>query len=266
MTSTTDATNVVSVPGRSYESIRTEAIVARKSSDQNDWKLGDLGVECEDLALSVRRKMDHDKAYAPTQDESGFSKDARQILERLADDIGLGHKAMMIRTRISRRVTTTGDLAWIRRSTLTYATMRELYAIPSDDDLNILAKKAVSQNMSVRDVRSEMETFRDTRAVESGLYLCKTCAEAIADVQQMVALSLGKNRAVFCGLPCTRAYLDAKMKDEGYVLTDSGSYVLPKIVVAEVLVVESDDFDDTGGNEILFDEADLEEAPLAIAL
>lgn len=202
-------------PTRTYENIKTRCLLLRKSNDQNDWALGDEGVALLSLAEDLRTKFNKDKDYTPSDDEAEFDRDDRELLQRLADDIGLAKKSMFIRTRISQRVRPDGPLAWIRRSTLTYACMRELYAVPDDKDLNDLAKKAVAQNLTVREVRTEMEAYRDKKGVDSGLYICKTCDEPIKHVENLVSVSKSGQRATFCGWNCAGVYVERKAVESG---------------------------------------------------
>lgn len=203
---------------RSYEQIKSEAIVTRKASDKNSWHLGDLGVELEDLGAHLRGELLSDPGKKMTEEELDLSKDDRALLERLADDIGLPKKSVFIRTKVSRRVKETGPLGWIRHSTLSYAIMRELYALENDDDLNRLAKKAVAQNMSVRDMRTEMEGYRDKKGVESGLYICKTCDEPIRDIDNLISINrTGEGRLPFCCWNCASVYTEKKANEEGRV-------------------------------------------------
>jgi len=208
---------------RTYESIRTDAIIKRKASDTNDWALGDLFKEAEDLTEGLKSKFTKDKGYEPTEEERDFSMDARKLLERLADDIGMAKKAVFLRARISRRVDPTGLLGWIRTSTLTYSAMRELYAVEDDNDLNTVAKKAVSQNMTIREIRSEMENYRAGKAVDSGLVVCRTCGEKILEPTNIVGLSHHSNRYYFCGWNCASIYALTQASEETPIPTKASA-------------------------------------------
>ncbi len=203
---------------RTYESIRTEAILTRKANDTNEWKMGDLVVELEDLGASLKSKMNEGRDYELDASEQELAEDARKLIGRLADDIGVPKKSLIIRGRISRRVAEDGPLGWIRDSTLTYACLRELYALEKDEDLQKLAKKAVSQNLTVREVRTEMEQYRDGKAVAAGLYLCQTCSEPIQDEKDMVVISKSAKRLAFCGWNCGSIYASVKAQEEGPIL------------------------------------------------
>lgn len=201
---------------RNYESIRTEAISTRRNSDQNDYKLGDLANELEDMAATLRDPADTDLTRLPSAEQ--LAKEARALVCRLADDIGVPHKSLIIRARISRRVNPLGILGWIRDSTLTFAVLRELYALESDDDVNTISKKAISQNMTVREVRTEMESYRDGKAVAAGLYLCQTCSESIQDEKEMVVVAKHGKRLMFCTWNCAAIYTTVKAQEEGPIL------------------------------------------------
>jgi hypothetical protein len=204
---------------KSYERIKSECIALRAASDQNSWATGDCVVSLIELSESIRQQMDNNPEYKPTQDEQDLTKDERVLIERLADDIGVPKKSLFIRYKISKRVPNSGPLAWIRHSTLTYATMRELYALPNDEDLNKVAKKAVSQNMTVREVRTEMETYRDQKSVDQGIYFCKTCNEPIKDLDNLISVAKsGQNRIVFCGWSCAGIYIETKAREDGIVV------------------------------------------------
>lgn len=198
---------------RNYESIKGEALVKRRAGDQNEWDLGDLFVEAEDLADSYVNVLTTEGQTAAEEDEDPFAKGSREILNRLADDIGMARKAVQLRSKISRRVAKAGSLGWIRYSTLTYSVMRELYALESDTDISILAKKVISQNMTIREVRTEMENHRDKKLVDAGSYKCANCKEAIANVDAIISVTGDGKRSIFDSWQCAASFVTSKVPD-----------------------------------------------------
>ena len=225
---------------RNYESIKGDAILKRRARDQNEWELGDLFVEAEDLAASYVPKLavegqepgnpaPQNRHQELTEEEAQFSKGRREILSRLAEDIGLARKAVYIRANISRRVAKDSELGWIRASTLTYSTMRELYAIESDEELNKVAKKAISQNMTIREVRTELEGYRDKKAVDAGRYKCQHCKDTITNTKELVAIGHTEHRDIFCSSNCARLFIANKaaflLAEEQLILEDQKAVV-----------------------------------------
>lgn len=197
-----------------YEEIRTQGMELRRAGDTNAFSVGDLAVKAVDLTERATQRYAWARSQndPPNPEDAALKEEGRNILKKLANDVGWTSDTLVTGARICRRFPATHRLR--TRSPLSYHHARALVLLDNDADVERLIDLAITQRFSVSRLFEEVGRTKDTANVDAGVLRCFNCNERIPDADTMVKVQQHRDRKMFCGWTCTEAFVLSKTSDD----------------------------------------------------
>jgi hypothetical protein len=203
-----------------YEELRTQGMTLRIQGDTNSFKVGDLACKAVSLAERATQRV----AWArrenepPSPEDEALKEEGKQILKKLAADVGWTTDTLVTGSRICSRFPETHRL---RTSTpLSYHHARALVLIKDEAECEAMLDRAVNERLSVARLFEAVGRAKDSSSIQAGMLRCINCNETIRDEAEMVRLQQRNEKAVTCNWSCAAAHALAKSSNEGVSQSD----------------------------------------------
>ena len=193
-----------------YEEIRTQGMELRIAGDSNAFGMGDLAVKAVDLADRAKERVlwARRENEPPSPEDEALKEEGKNILKKLANDVGWAVDTLVTGARICRRFPPTHRLR--TRTPLSYHHARALVLIKDDLEVERLIDEAVAERYSVSKLFDKVGQSKASASVAAGLLKCYNCGERIQDETTMVRIQQHNQKAILCGWTCTEAYVIGK--------------------------------------------------------
>lgn len=203
-----------------YEEIRTQGMELRIAGDSNAFGMGDLAVKAIDLAerAKERVKWARHENEPPNPDDEALKEEGKNILKKLANDVGWAVDTLVTGARICRRFPPTHRLR--TRTPLSYHHARALVLVKDEREVERLIDEAVAERYSVSKLFDKVGQSKTSASVAAGMLKCFNCGERIRDEEVMVRVQQYNEKTLFCGWTCTEAFVIGKSANDAGGLDD----------------------------------------------
>ena len=193
-----------------YEEIRTQGMELRIAGDSNAFGMGDLAVKAIDLAERAKERVRwaRQENEPPNPEDEALREEGKNILKKLANDVGWAVDTLVTSARICRRFPPTHRLR--TRTPLSYHHARALVLVKDEREVERLIDEAVAEQYSVSKLFDKVGQSKNSASVAAGILKCFNCGETICSEADMVRVQQQNERALFCGWTCTEAYVISK--------------------------------------------------------
>ena len=214
MTETEERPEIQGEDDITYEEIRTRGMEIRIEGDTNSFSMGDLAVKAIDLAerATQRVKWARQENEPANPEDEALKEEGRNILKKLANDVGWTSDTLVTGARICRRFPSTHRLR--TRTPLSYHHARALVLVKDEDVVERLIDEAVNERYSVARLFEVVGRTKDSSSVAAGLLVCFNCGERIREQEDMVRVQQDREKKIFCGWACTEVYVMGKASED----------------------------------------------------
>jgi len=197
-----------------YEEIRSQGMEIRIEGDSNSFKMGDLAVAAIDLAERATNRVKWARQENEPADplDEALKEEGKNILKKLANDVGWTSDTLVTGARICRRFPATHRLR--THTPLSYHHARALVLVKDEAEVERLIDETINEHLSVHRLFDLVGRSKDSASVEAGLLNCFNCGDRIREQENMVRVQQSRNKYLFCGWACTEAFAIGKASED----------------------------------------------------